>query len=133
MANIVQTEATNFLAASLGKAAFTAVTTQVNMKLGTNTPTATGAMTEVANAGGSTYAAQPLTSALGTVSAGAVTNTSAVTFTNMPASTTVTSMEVWDTNGTPNRRWYGTLQAPKTTALGDTLSFAASSINISAS
>lgn len=130
MANIVQVEATNQLNASLGKATYTATVTPMMLRLMSTNGSATAAGTEVANSGGSTYAAQNLTTALGTASAGSITTTSAVTHTNMPAITTV-GVEIWDSAGTPIRKWFGALSASKTTALGDSLSFAASSITIS--
>lgn len=130
MANIVQVEATNMLNASLGKASYAATTTPMMLRLMSANGSATAAGTEVANGGGSAYAAQNLTSALGTASAGAITNTGTVTFTNMPAITTV-GLEIWDSTGTPVRKWFGALTASKTTALGDSLSFAPSSLNIS--
>lgn len=130
MANLVQVEATALLAASLKATAYTLPTTPLNLRLINNTGTASSATvagTEVANAGGSTYAQQSLTAALGTPASGSVTTVSAITYTNMPALTTG-GVEVWSSEGTPIRRWFGTLTVPKTTALGDTLSFAIGSI-----
>jgi hypothetical protein len=77
--------------------------------------------TEVANAGGSTYAAQSVV--FGAAASGAISNTGAVTFTNMPA-ITVTGLELWDSFGTPVRLAYGALTASKTTNLGDTFTIA---------
>lgn len=128
MANLVQVEATALLASSLKLAAYTVGTSPLNLRLMSGgTSNATSAGTEVANAGGSTYAAQSLTAALGTASAGSITTTSAITYTNMPAITTI-GVEVWDSAGTPVRKWFGTLTVSKATALGDTLSFAIGAI-----
>lgn len=128
MANLVQVEANALLNSSLKGTAYTAPTTPVNLRLiSGGTSNATTAGTEVANASGSTYAAQRLDTNLGSASAGSITTTGALTFSNMPAITT-TGVEVWDSAGTPVRRWFGALTTSKTTALGDTLSFAASSI-----
>lgn len=80
--------------------------------------------TEVANAGGSAYAAQSVTIGAATVNGGPVTNTADVTFTNMPA-TTVVGVEVWDSAGTPFRWWWGALSASKGTNLGDPATFLA--------
>jgi hypothetical protein len=45
----------------------------------------------------------------------------------MPA-ITVNGIELWDSAGTPVRRWFGSLTTPKTTGVGDTLTFPTSSI-----
>lgn len=86
--------------------------------------------TEVVNAGGSAYAAQSLAGAWTATTSAAVpntTSTAAVTFTNMPA-TTVVGVEVWDSAGSPRRTQFGGLTANKTTALGDSLAFAAGAL-----
>ena len=109
MANIVQVEATNQLAASLALATYTATTTPIRVRLMTANGSATAAGTELAS-GGSYVAGtgQSLTAALGTASAGSVTTTSAVVFANMPASTIV-GIELWDNNASPIRKWFGTI------------------------
>jgi hypothetical protein len=71
------------------------------------------------------------------LSAGAWTNTAAsqqdantavVNFTSMPAATT-DSIELWSSDGTPVRTEFGAITGgAKTTASGDTLSFAAGAI-----
>jgi hypothetical protein len=125
MANLVQVEANALLNSSLKGTAYTAPTTPVNLRLiSGGTSNATTAGTEVSGSG---YAAQRLDTNLGSASAGSITNTGAITYSNMPAVTTQ-GVEVWDSAGTPVRRWFGALTTSKTTALGDTLSFAASSI-----
>jgi len=128
MANIDQTEANNLLKASLAAATYTATVSPVKLRLMTTTPTATANGTEVTG-GSYTAGGQSLTAALGTASAGSVTTTSAVNYTGMPA-TTVVAVEIWDSAGTPIRKWFGTITS-KTTNAGDTLSFAAGSITIS--
>jgi hypothetical protein len=50
-----------------------------------------------------------------------------VSQTNMPVAT-VTSIELWDSNATNKRLEFGNLTASKTTASGDTLSFASGAI-----
>lgn len=128
MANLVQVEATALLNASFGKATYTAPTAPLMLRLMTALGDATTAGTEVSNAGGSTYAAQSLASALGTASAGSITNSAgSVVFTNMPA-TTVNGVSIWDSAGTAIRLWFGALTTAKTTGLGDTLSFGTSTI-----
>lgn len=127
MANIDQTEAGALLAASLKSTAYTAPAGQF-IALATSSPTATAAGTEVS---GGSYARQAVT--FGSVSAGACSNSGAVTFTNMPIAT-VTSIDIWSAStGTTRRLWYGALGASKTTASGDTLSFAIGAITASLS
>jgi len=128
MANAMdQAEASRTLRNSLAIAAGTTPTTPMMLKLATTTGSASAAGTEVA---GGSYARQNLTTALGTEANGSVTTTSAVTFTLMPAAT-VTSAEIYDSAGTPKRGWWGALTASKTTASGDTLTFAIGAITIS--
>lgn len=56
------------------------------------------------------------------------TNTAVVNFTSMPAATT-DSIELWSSDGTPVRSEFGAITGgAKTTASGDTLSFAAGAI-----
>uniref|UniRef100_UPI003F495364 phage tail fiber protein n=1 Tax=Pseudonocardia sp. CA-138482 TaxID=3240023 RepID=UPI003F495364 len=124
---IDQVAANNFIGASVTGASFTAYTTPFKLALMTANGSDASAGTEL-TAGGGSYARQSLASAFGTVAAGTVTNSAlTVTYTNMPANT-VTGVEIWDSNGTPKRTWWGALTANKATNLGDTLSFATSSI-----
>ena len=130
MGNIVTVEANKLLTSSVTGAAYTAATGAVNLALITTaTPsTATTAGSEVT---GGSYARQATTSAWGTASGGSITNSLlAISFTGMPAVTSVGGIELWDSAGTPVRRWFGTLAANKTTNVGDTISFATSSIVI---
>jgi len=125
MANIDQTEAGALLAASLKSTAYATPPGQF-IALATSSPTATTPGTEVT---GGSYARQAVT--FGTVTAGACSNTGVVSFTNMPAAT-VTSIDIWSTStGTTRRLWYGALAASKTTASGDTLSFAVGAVTAS--
>jgi hypothetical protein len=48
----------------------------------------------------------------------------------MPACT-VTHIDIYDSNGTPRRCWFGALSASKTVGAGDTLSFASTAISVS--
>lgn len=127
MANALdQAEAQRLQNAHLGLAAYVAPTTPMMLRTCTTTGTAAAAGTE--SVGGS-YARQNLTTALPASSTnGSITNSvGAVSFTGMPAST-VTSTEIWDSNGTPRRAAWGALTAPKTLGAGDTLTFPTSSI-----
>lgn len=131
MANIDQAEATNLMKALMNGTAYT-VPPLWYLALMTNavTPTGTVAGTEV-TAGGNAYARQSMT--FGTASAGAAATTNAQTYTNMPA-VTVAYIEIYTAStGTVRRLWYGALTASKTTAAGDTLTFAIGAITASLS
>lgn len=123
-----QAEANRLLNAMLGKAAYTAPTAPMRGRLMSANGSASANGTEVVNAGGSAYTAQDVSAALpASGTNGVITNTSAITYTNMPAITTV-GIEVWDSAGTPRRALYGSLTASKTTALGDSLTIAPSAL-----
>jgi hypothetical protein len=119
-----QAEASRLLRASLGITAYTAPTTPMMLRLMSANGSASSNGTAVT---GGSYAAQNLTTALGTEANGTVTNTGAISYTGMPATTTV-GVEVWDS--TPRRAMWGALSASKTTGAGDTLTFAASSLTL---
>lgn len=120
-----QAEASRLLRASLGISAYTAPTTPILLHLCSTTGSASSAGTVISG-----DPTQSLTAALGTEANGSVTTTGAVTFTSMPAVTT-TSAEAKDSAGTPRRIMWGALTASKTTASGDTLTFAAGAITLS--
>jgi hypothetical protein len=139
MAVLDTAEAHNILNALTGKAAYTATTGPLKMKLTTTVGTDAAAGTEVVNSGGSTYAAQTVgttaTNGWGTPASRQITNSGtngAVSFTNMPAvgSPGVQGCEFYDQAGTPVRKAYGALGSAKIVAAGDTLSFAQSSITL---
>lgn len=132
MANIDNTEALNMVAASLGKAAYTATTAPVRGRLMSANGTGSSAGTELVNSGGSTYASQDVGTAITSFAALPITNSSPITWTNLPAAT-VNGLELWDSNGTPKRKWYGALAAAKTVALGDSLSIAAGGLSVTTS
>lgn len=133
MAGLPQAEATRLVNAWMGKAVYPATVTPVRLKLTTTVGTATAAGTEVVNSGGSTYAPQDLSAALGTTSNGVLTNTGTVNFTNVPTvgSPGVQGIEVDDSAGTPVRKAFGALTSPKVTALGDSISFAPGALQFS--
>jgi hypothetical protein len=83
--------------------------------------------TEVATGGGYTAGVGAPTiafgGATGTTSPQAA-NSGAVNITNYPRAETVVGIEVWDSAGTPLRKWWGALGTPKTMAAGDSLSYA---------
>lgn len=128
MANAMdQAEASRTLRNSLAIAAGTLPSTPVMLRLMTANGTASSNGTSVA---GGSYAPQNLTTALGTEANGSVTNSTAITFTGLPAATIV-GCEVWDSAGSPRRLWWGALSASKTVGAGDSLSVAISSLVIS--
>jgi hypothetical protein len=67
-------------------------------------------------------------SAATTASPSVAANSGVVSITNMPA-TTINGIEIW--SGVPERLELGSLTVPRTTASGDTLSFAASAVTSS--
>lgn len=93
----------------------------IKVALNSAVGSASAAGTEIS---GGSYARQPLYMAV--ASAEANTSNTALTYTNMPA-VTVTSIDEFDSAGTPVRRWWGSLSASKTTNSGDTFSIASSS------
>lgn len=125
MAVLVAAEANRLLDASWGTASYTAPTTPMKVALVTVLGTATTAGTEVT---GGSYARQTIT--MTSSSSGSNSNTAVINFTNMPA-TTVVGIDVYDSNATPRRCWFGPLATSRTTAAGDTVSFAIGSITSS--
>jgi predicted metal-binding membrane protein len=127
MAALVQAHANNILDASLGTTTFVATTTPLKCRLMTAIGTATAAGTELAT-GGSYVAATGLTPAtMASASAGSAASSVALTQTNMPAAT-ITAVELWDSAGTPLRKWFGALSTNKTTNSGDTFTVASGSL-----
>jgi len=121
--NLVTAEADRLTNAMLNGTAYTLPTTPMKLALATTASTAAAAGTEVT---GGSYARQTI--AFTTSAGSGVSNSGAVTYTNMPA-TTVTHVDIYDSNGTPRRALFGALTASKTTASGDTLSFAVSAVS----
>lgn len=121
MAALVQVEANAVLNASTAEAAYTAPTTPIKVQLNSVVGSATAAGTQVT---GGSYTPQTLTMAA--ASAGSASSNVALTYTSMPA-ITVTSVDEFDSAGTPIRRWWGLLTASKTTNSGDTFSIASGS------
>lgn len=134
MGNLVTVEANAILTSSVTGSAYTAPTAPIKLALVTVIGTATTAGTEVT---GGSYARQTIT--WGTASAGAIANaTSAVTFTGMPGPITIVGIDIWDSNGTPVRRWWGVLgtsgsPVTKSVNSGDTVTFAIGSLSIALS
>lgn len=132
MANIDATEALNQVRASLGLAAYTATTDPIMGRLMTANGNPDGSTngTEVVNSDGSTYTPQDVDAALPTNPTSLpVVNTGAATWTNLPTATVV-GLELWDSNATPKRKWFGALAASKSVALGDSLTISSGSLSI---
>lgn len=122
--NLPNTIENQLLDALVGTASYT-VTTPIQLALMTANGSDSAAGTEVT---GGSYARQTI--AFGSASGGQIANNAVINFTGMPAATVV-GIEIYDSAGTPKRLAYGALTANKTTASGDTLQFAASSITLS--
>jgi len=122
--NLPDTIENQLLDALVGTAAYT-MTGPVMLRLMTANGSDSSNGTQVT---GGSYAAQTIT--FGAASGGSITNDAVINFTLMPVATVV-GIELWDSNGSPKRLAYGALSANKTTAAGDTLQFAASSISLS--
>ena len=99
----------------------------MKLALTTTSPTSSANGTEVT---GGSYARQTYTprAASNSGALGGTTNNGIISFTNMPAAT-VTSVNIFDSNATPRRAWFGDLSVSRTTSLGDTLSFADSAVS----
>jgi len=98
------------------------VTTPIKARLMTANGSDSSNGTELGTSGGYTALGQTITFATDS-SGGSIANTSACTWTNMPANTIV-GLELWSSDGTPKRLWYGPLAANKVVASGDTFDFA---------
>lgn len=125
MAVLDTTEANRYLEALVGKTTYTATTAPIKLDLCTAVGSDSAAGTKVTGGG---YAVQTIAAAgWNNAASRQITNNGTVSYTNMPAAT-VTSVDATDSAGTPQRKFYGNLASSRTTASGDTLSFAASAI-----
>jgi hypothetical protein len=116
-----------------GGSAFT-ITPPYKLRLmttqGSNTSNGTELTGTGYSAGGSTLGS----SAFGAPSAGVQTNSNSVSWSVGSSWTTVTSIEIWDSAGTPLRWLQGALTSSITGAAnGDTVTFSAGSISLDAS
>ena len=124
MGALDQTRSNQLIDASLGTTALTATTTPLKTRLMTANGTSSSNGTEVT---GGSYASQ--TTTFGAASAGSAASSVAVTVTGMPA-VTVVGVELWDSNATPKRQWWGALSANKTTNAGDTFTIPSGSLTV---
>jgi hypothetical protein len=127
MAALNQAHANNMIDASLGTAAFVATVTPLKCRLDTAVGTATAAGTELGTGGSYTAGVGLSPATMASAASGSAASSVALTQTNMPAAT-ITSVELWDSAGTPVRKWWGLLTAPKTTNVGDTFTIASGSL-----
>lgn len=123
------THGANLVDGSLGTAAFVATTGPLRCRFMTANGSGTANGTELSTSGGYTSGtgAPSLTFASANTSTATAASNSAVNVTNMPAATIV-GVELWDSAGTPKRKWWGALAASKTTNSGDTFSIASGSL-----
>lgn len=129
MAMFDQTDATNLLKAILNNTAYTTVAA-TNLRLGTNAPTATSNMSELAGGTGYTTGGSSIT--WNTTSAAATSNSNTVSWTNSGTSWSLVGLEIWDTAGTPLRHLWGTWTGqPVTVGNGNTFQVAAAGISVS--
>jgi hypothetical protein len=102
--------------------------TTLKLRLMTANGNDASAGTELGTSGG--YTAGGATVVFGTAaSAGSISTTADVSWTNMPVATIV-GVEIWDTAGTPLRLAYGPLSANKTTNSGDTFTVTTGNLTI---
>lgn len=128
MSNLDQTFSNALLTASVG-GSFTAPTTPIVCRLMTANGTNTANGTELATSGGYVSGTGAPTVTFAAASGGSVASNVAVTVTNMPA-TTINGVELWDSAGTPGRKWWGPLTSAKTTNSGDTFTIASGSLTL---
>lgn len=132
MANLDQSHATTLLVYSLSAAATggtpVATTAPVHLRLMITNGSATVNGTELPTGGGYVQGTgiTPVAFTLGTAT---VSNSGALTQTNMPSSTIVGG-ELWDSSPTPHRLWQGALSANKIVNSGDTFTIPIGSLII---
>ncbi len=119
------TDCNKLLEAIVGKTTYSATVAPIKIKLCTAVGSDASAGTEVTG-GGYVAGGQSVTT-WNAAASRQITNNTVVNYTNMPVAT-VTSIDATDSTGSPVRKFYGTLSASRTTASGDTLSFAAAAI-----
>jgi len=133
MAGLDAATAANIVDATLGTASFTAEVGSIHCRLMSANGSATANGTELSTGGGysSGSSAPTVTFASANTSTAVAVSNSAVTVTNMQA-VTVAGVELWDTAGTPKRKWWGPLTGgSKTMNSGDTFSIASGSLSAS--
>lgn len=122
-----QARANQILDAIHAVTTLTASVAPTHVRLMTAVGSATANGTELATSGGYTAGTGAPSVTWTAASGGSTPSSAIVSVTNMPA-TTINGIEIWDSAGTPIRQELGSLTTPRTTASGDTLSFAAGAI-----
>lgn len=125
MANLPDTVENALLDLLLRGTAYT-VTAPVRARLMTANGSDAANGTELGTAQGYTALGQAITFG-SAAAAGSISNTAVCTWTNMPVATIV-GLEIWSTDGTPKRLWWGALAVSRTTASGDIFEFAIGSV-----
>lgn len=135
MAAIVQVQANKILDLTLGTSAPTMFTTPAKVRLTTTTPTNTTAGTELTGSGYTTGGVSLAGNTFSAASAGATTGpaTSALSWTNASGGAwSIVGVEIWDSNGTPLRWWYGVFTGqPISVANGNTFQIAVGALSVS--
>lgn len=124
MAVFANTEVERLLNASFGVADYVVAVGSPGLRLATTAGTDTTPGTLVT---GGSYAHQAMAMSAAVAVSRNITNSGTVAFTGMPVAT-VTHVEIYDAVAGTVRKAYGPLTASKTTAAGDTLSFAPGSV-----
>jgi hypothetical protein len=116
-------EVKRLLDATFGVADYSVTVASPQLRLVTAVGTDSTAGTLVT---GGSYSHQAMAMSAAVAASRNIQNSGTVSFTGMPA-VTVPGVEIYDGAGT-NRKAYGALASSKTTASGDTLSFAAGAV-----
>jgi hypothetical protein len=128
VSNLDQTFSNKLLDASCGTA-FTPPATPLTNRLMTANGSNTSNGTELATSGGYTAGTGAPQVTFAAATGGSKASNVAVTVTNMPA-TTINGIELWSSDSTPVRLWWGPLTAAKTTNAGDTFTIASGSLTL---
>jgi hypothetical protein len=128
VAAVVQNQANTILGAILAQNSCEA-TSGIHTRLTSTVPTATAAGTELAGGGG--YTTGGTVTTWNAPSAGATSNITVLTWTNSSGGTwSIAGLELWDEAGTPLRWLFGTFGTTLSIAVSNSLSVAASAIEI---
>lgn len=129
MGNLDQVFATAILNASTDQtgASVRLATGPLKCRVMTANGSSTTAGTELGTSAG--YVAGGFTITFAAAAVGLEATNASFTITNMPACVVV-GVEIWDSAGTPLRKWWGPGATPVTCALGDTFTIPAGSFTI---
>jgi hypothetical protein len=127
LTDLAEARALNFLT---GNAGATAPTLPLMVRLMTANGSDSAPGTEVANSGGSTYSPQTVSFPAAVGSGSPVGNTADLVFSNMPACTVV-GVEIWDSNGSPFRWWWGAATNSQVVNAAGTVRIVAGTLTVS--